>query len=52
MEPGEAQEPARGVLPVRMVRTLVQILGLPLSGRREACLPPRVTQVTLSKSEP
>jgi hypothetical protein len=36
MELGKVQEPARGVLPIRLVRTWVQILGLPLSGRREA----------------
>jgi hypothetical protein len=35
-EPSEAQEPARGAPPVRMLRTQVQILGLPLSGRMGA----------------
>jgi hypothetical protein len=34
-EPSEAQEPVRGVPPVRLVRTRVQILGLSLSGRGE-----------------
>jgi hypothetical protein len=34
MEPGEVQEPARGVSPIRLVRTQVQIIGLPLGGRR------------------
>jgi hypothetical protein len=35
-EPEEMQEPARGVLTIRLLRTQVQILGLPLSGRRGA----------------
>jgi hypothetical protein len=33
-EPSETQETARGVSPVRLVRMQVQILVLPLSGRR------------------
>jgi hypothetical protein len=36
MEPSEAQEPVRGAPPIKLVRTWVQILGLPLSGRRGA----------------
>jgi hypothetical protein len=35
-EPREVQEPERGALPIRLVRTQVQILGLPLSARRGA----------------
>jgi hypothetical protein len=33
-EPSEEQEPVRVVLPIRLVRTWVQIIGLPLGGRR------------------
>jgi hypothetical protein len=36
MELGEVQETARGEPPIRMVRTQVQIIGLPLGGRRQA----------------
>jgi hypothetical protein len=36
IEPSEVQEPVREVLPIRLVRTLVQIVGLLLSGRRGA----------------
>jgi hypothetical protein len=50
-KPSEVQESVRGVPPVKLVRTRVQILGLPLSGRRGAWAPPRVTRVTLSNSE-
>jgi hypothetical protein len=51
MEPGEAQEPVRGAPPTRLVRILVQILGLSLSGRKEAWSPPRVTWVALNESK-
>jgi hypothetical protein len=34
LEPGEVQEPLRGALPIILVRTHVQIIVLPLGGRR------------------
>ena len=52
VEPNEAQEPAKGALPIRLVRTQVQFSVLPLRGRRVACLPPRVVQVVSQETKP
>jgi hypothetical protein len=50
--PSDAQEPARGVLPIRLVTTWVQIIGLPLGGRRGDWSPPRDPLVTLPGVQP
>jgi hypothetical protein len=47
---GKVQEPVRGAPHVTLVRTPVQILGLPLSGRKVSP-PPGLTQVSLSRSK-
>jgi hypothetical protein len=41
-----------GASPVKLVRTCVQIIGLPLGGRREDCLSPRDTRVVLLRVKP